>query len=190
MNTYSGHSVRQQSDEVNAFIKLLLAEDVRAYLEIGACHGDTFHAVMSALPKGSKGVAVDLPESTAKGKTGPRAALKATVADLNAKGYDASVIFGDSTSVGVQQLAMVRGLYDAVLVDGKRHYEVVAKDWLAYGPMARIVAFHGVDADGQITKNGSMQVEVSRLWREIKSLYCNMEIIGHQRGMGIGVLWQ
>jgi predicted O-methyltransferase YrrM len=191
MQTQSGHGSRQQPDELCDFIDLLKAENVRSYLEIGACHGDTFHAVMSALPKNSKGVAVDLPESAAWGKPNSRAALEAAIDDLIEKGYKADAVWGDSASDEVKQTVFLNQPYDAVFIDGDHRYDGVKADWLAYGPLARIVAFHDIDGDGQATKNGQMRVEVPRLWREIKGDYRHScEIIGAKRGMGIGVLWR
>jgi hypothetical protein len=187
MKTFSGVRSRQQLDELSAFISILQAEHVGSYLEIGACHGDTFHAVMSALPVGARGVAVDLPEA-AWGKRSSRPALEAAVIDLRAKGYDASAIFGDSAATEVKQLIMVRGPYDAALIDADHRYEAVKADWLAYGPQARLVAFHDIDGDGVTSRYG--RVEVPRLWREIKGTFKHREIVGAVRGMGIGVIWQ
>jgi hypothetical protein len=188
MKTFSGVRSRQEPGELSAFIDLLKAENVRSYLEVGACHGDTFHAVMSTLPKGSKGVAVDLPESDAWGKSGSRVALEAAIADLVFNGYEARAIFGDSASAGVKQLAMIRGPYDAAFIDGDHRYEGVNADWLAYGPMARIVAFHDIAGTGQ--RANGLSVEVPRLWNELKPRYRHSEFIVAGSKMGIGALWQ
>jgi hypothetical protein len=190
MKTFSGHRSRQEPGELSAFIDLLKGENVRGYLEIGACHGDTFHTVMSALPKGSKGVAIDLPEADAWGKAGSAAALAAAVSDLNDNGYVARGIFGDSATDGVRDLAMLGGPYEAVFIDGDHRYEGVKADWLAYGPMARIIAFHDIAGEGQITRNGAMHVEVPRLWNELKPDFRHREIIARGSKKGIGVLWR
>lgn len=187
MKTFSGNRARQQADELSAFIELMKTENVCSYLEVGACHGDTFHAVMSALPKGSKGVAIDLPEA-AWGKKSSSRALEQAVACLRDSGYDADAIYGDSASADVRQFAQARGPYDAIFIDADHRYEAVRKDWLTYGPMGRIIAFHDIDGVGK--RSGALTVEVPRLWREIAGQHSHREIIGGVRGMGIGVVWR
>jgi predicted O-methyltransferase YrrM len=189
MKTFSGRPWRQRVDELAAFIALLRGEGVRSYLEVGACHGDTFHAVVSSLPKGSRAVAIDMPEA-AWGKPGSRRYLIAAAADLTRRGYDASIIFGSSRSAAAQQSAMIGGPYDAVLIDADHRYDGVLADWKAYGRMGRIVAFHDIDGEGLTKDRGRLVVEVPRLWRELRAKHQHREIIGEQRGMGIGVLWQ
>lgn len=190
MKTRSGRDASQRNDELAAFIALLKAEGARRYLEIGARHGDTFHAVMMALPKGSQGVALDLPG----GKWGTdksRAALLDAVEDVNANGRTAEVIFGNSRALGVIQAVALRGPYDAVLIDGDHTYEAVAEDYANYRTMARIVALHDIDGAGLTAKSGGHPVEVPRLWAEIRaSDVRSREIIGMERGMGIGVVFR
>src|SRR5690349_4574909 len=101
MTTFSGKDSRQRPDELAAMIELFLREGVRSYLEVGSCYGDTFHAVMSALPAGSRGVAVDMVYGP-WGKRDSEASLRLAVMDLKARGYDTSVIFGDSRSEDVK----------------------------------------------------------------------------------------
>lgn len=183
----SGERLRQRRDELGRFIDLLREVDVRRYLEVGACHGDTFHEVMTALPAGSFGVAVDMPQGP-WGKRESETCLRRAVEDLRARGYDAHVVIGNSQADWVKQIVTTRGPYDAALIDGDHRYAGVKADWESYGPLARIVAFHDIDGDGQ--RSGKHEVEVPRLWREIKPAWRHTEIIGAERGMGIGVLWQ
>lgn len=63
MEGFSGRKFSQREDELRQLLRILRSEKVRSYLEIGARDGDSFHAIMSALPRGSRGVAVDLPEA-------------------------------------------------------------------------------------------------------------------------------
>ena len=51
----------QRKDERLAFVKLMRAEGVRSYLEIGLRLGHTFAYVGEHLPRGSTMVGVDLP---------------------------------------------------------------------------------------------------------------------------------
>jgi len=185
--TFSGRRASQHVDEIGPLIQLLQAEGVCTYLEIGARHGDTFHDVMLALPKGSRGLAVDLPGGS-WGKESSRHALNAAVADLQNRGIDARCLFGDSASAEVIEAIRKQGPFDAALIDGDHRYAGVKADWLTYGPMARIVAFHDIAGDGQAWSD--MQVEVPRLWREIRDQHKHREFIGAESTMGIGVLWR
>jgi hypothetical protein len=187
--TRSGRRASQHPDELRAFIELLRRENVRSYLEIGARHGDTFFEVMKSLPKGSMGVAVDLPGGL-WGTEKSKAPLRRAVIDLKSGGYRATAVFGDSRSAGVRQTVMADGPFDAVLIDGDHLYEGVKADWLNYGPMSRIVAFHDIAGEGEAEKVNGNPVEVSRLWSELKADYRHAELIGEATTMGIGVLWR
>lgn len=189
LQTRSGHRASQRADELREFIDLLRRENARRYLEIGARHGDTFFDVMMALPEGSFGVAVDWPGAK-WGKGTSRAALEDAVQAIKASGRRAHAVFGDSRSMGIRQMVMVTGPYDAVFIDGDHTYDGVFADWQNYGPMARMVAFHDIDGEGQIDKSSGFPVQVPTLWREIRDDFRHVEIIGTERGMGIGVLWR
>lgn len=183
--TFSGMRAGQRPDEIGPFIDLLNEYSVRSYLEIGAREGDTFHKVVSALPQGSVGVAIDYP-GAAWGYCDSREYLEAAVTDLVEKGYEASVIWGDSKAAGTVQLAMTRGPYDAILIDGDHTLEGVTADWKNYRSMGKIIAFHDIDGEG--IENKGFPVEVPALWREIKAKHKTIEFVGEVRGMGIGVV--
>lgn len=192
MKTFSGRKASQHPAELGGFIDLLRRENVRSYLEIGARHGDTFHAVMTALPPGSLGVAVDLPGG-AWGVASSRQALERAVADLNGRGYRALAVFGDSTSADV--IAAVQAAsptFDAALIDGDHRYDGVSRDWRTWREAARIVAFHDIAGEGVRQKTTGDPVEVPRLWRELKAdlppIVSKVEFIAEGSAMGIGVL--
>jgi hypothetical protein len=185
--TFSGYQTRQRADELDAMIKFFVAEGVRSYLEIGCCYGDSLHAVVSALPVGSRATAVDMVYGP-WGKKDSEPALRRAVSDLSKQGYDADVMFGDSKSAGVQKFASDRGPYDAALIDGDHSYNGALADWKAYSPMARLVAFHDIDLGGGPSRG--MALDVPRLWAELKQSHRHVEIIGKVRGMGIGILFR
>lgn len=192
MKTFSGRKASQHPAELAGFLDLLRREGVRAYLEIGARHGDTFHEVMTSLPPGSVGVAVDLPGG-AWGVSSSRQALERAVADLNARGYQAHAVFGDSGSPEVAAAVQaIRPTFDAVLIDGDHRYEGVARDWRIWREAARLVAFHDIAGEGVRQKTTGDPVEVPRLWRELKAelppIVSKVEFIGEGSSMGIGVL--
>lgn len=184
LTTRSGRRASQRADELLPFIELLKAEGVRSYLEIGARHGDTFDMVARSLPVGSRVVAVDL-GGGAWGTPKSVPVLKEAIAGLT--DYDAHVIFGDSTIRRVIEAVKALGPFDAILIDGDHRYDGVRKDWLNYGPMGRLVAFHDIVGEGQTTRDGVHPVEVPRLWAEIREPG-SVEFVGEGSAMGIGVM--
>jgi hypothetical protein len=183
--TRSGHRASQREDEIIEFLALLQAEGVRRYLEVGARNGDTFHRVMVSLGLGAYGVAVDLPGAKWGWDFSERE-LRAAASDLCGRGQDVHIVIGDSAAP--ETIANVRalGAYDALLIDGDHSYAGVAADWRNYAGMARIVAFHDID---EVEQRSRRPIDVPRLWKETKQSYRHREIIGAERGMGIGVLW-
>lgn len=179
--TRSGRLASQQPRELQRFIDILRDEGVTSYLEIGARHGDTFYEVMRALPAGSKGIAIDLPNGPWGGNS--RNDLIAACDELRQMGYEISMILGDS------QLIELHEDYDAVLIDADHRYEYVKADWEEYGN-CRIVAFHDIAGEGISLRD--MDIGVPRLWREIKGDFRHEEIIdpSDDRPMGIGVLFR
>lgn len=139
------------------------------------------------MPLGSKAVAVDLPGGK-WGHTSSQKHLRAAVRELKELGYQASVIFGDSKTAGVRQMAMARGPYDLALIDGDHTLEGVRSDWANFGGMARMVAFHDIVGDGQADNAGN-PVEVPEFWRQLRDRR-NVELVGADSKMGIGVLWR
>ena len=181
--TRSGRLASQQPAELASLIGLFRERGVRSYLEIGARHGDTFFDVMTSLPAGSVGVAVDMPNGPWGGNS--KNAMLECLCELSDLGYNVSAMFGDSSSLVPEVLA--RGPFDAVLIDGDHRYDGVKSDWHNYGD-APLVAFHDIDGEG--LECGGLPVEVPRLWREIKAEHDTIEFIqpSDDRRMGIGVV--
>ncbi|TCU34148.1 class I SAM-dependent methyltransferase [Rhizobium azibense] len=194
LKTRSGRPASQRADELLPFIDLLKSRKVASYLEIGARHGDTFYEVMKSLPKGSLGIAVDLPGG-AWGVSSSRKALDEAVSDLRNDGYRAIAHYGDSTSdeiVGsvVETASWYLGQkkFGAILIDGDHRYDGVSADWRTWGGMSRIVGFHDIAGEGVRQKTSGDLVEVPRLWRELKDQYETIEFVGPESAMGIGVI--
>lgn len=192
LKTFSGRNASQNEFELRSFINFLKKRKVESYLEIGARHGDTFHEVMINLPKGSKGVAVDLPGGL-WGRHTSKISLKAAASDLRRRGYDIEIILGDSTDDDVIKKVYVNGPYDAILIDGNHLYEGVKQDFENYSPLAPLVAFHDIVGTGQIENVNKNPVEVPILWEEIKLGHYGFlpeyfEFIDKNSKMGIGVI--
>jgi len=194
LKTRSGRRASQRADELLPFIDFLKERDVRSYLEIGARHGDTFYEVMKSLPKGSVGVAVDLPGG-AWGVESSRGYLEDAAKDLRGMGYHVATVYGDSTSQAVVDAVIEafgwydhRGPVDAILIDGDHRYEGVSADWHVWGPFAPVIAFHDIAGEGQIQPTTKDVVEVPRLWNELKPHFTTKEWVGAESTMGIGVI--
>lgn len=184
--TRSGREASQQPGELSALIDLFQYLGVTSYLEIGARHGDTFHTVMRSLPKGSRGVAVDLPDGP-WGSCSSRESLFEAISDLGRYGYRVCEIIGDSASTAVREQVSDLGPFDAVLIDADHRYEAVKADFEHY--KAPITALHDIDGHGLVC--GAYEMGVPRFWAEIREQYPYREFIdpSDDRPMGIGVVF-
>lgn len=185
--TFSGRRASQMAGEFSSFIKLLQSRNVRSYLEVGAREADSFHEVMINLPRGSRGVAVDLPGGL-WGKDTTQKKLERAMEDLKRRGYVVSHWFGDSTTEATRSIVRMRGPYDAALIDGSHTYEGVSKDWKYYGDIAPLIAFHDIVGFDQADNVHGHPVEVPRLWEELKPNRNFVEYVDDGSRMGIGVL--
>ena len=173
---------RQHDGEFAAFTAILAAEGAVSYLEIGSMFGGSLWLAAKTLPKGSLIVAVDLPLSRGNQKT-----LQSCVNELCADGYDAKLIVGDSASPDVISAVRALAPFDACFIDANHKLKNVTADWINYGPMAHIVAFHDISGLQEKGNEGAPQ-----FWQSIKGDYKHREIkLDHKpnRG-GIGVLWR
>jgi hypothetical protein len=186
LRTRSGRNASQRADELLPFIALLKERGVTSYLEIGARHGDTFYHVMRSLPRGSRGLAIDMPGG-AWGTIKSVQSLMAAVNDLDACGYEVSTVMASSQLGCTVTQARKLAPFGAILIDGDHRYAGVKSDWELYGQMAPIVAFHDIVGDGQADAAGN-KVEVPRLWSELKAGHKTIEFVGPDSLMGIGVV--
>jgi cephalosporin hydroxylase len=182
-------TILQNDAEFAWFTDILQRENVRSYLEIGSKFGGSLWRVAMSLPVGSRTVSVDLPQGDRSFKE-TRPHLEACVAELNARGYQASLIIGDSTDPQIVERAKALGPYDALFVDGSHTLKGATADWQNYGPLARIVAFHDIGWQPRPAPSKKDPIEVPLLWNSIKVNYRHEEIRLDQRDNGIGVLWR
>lgn len=180
----------QNEAEHARFVEILKAEGITSYLEIGSKFGGSFRRVADALPKGSRMVAVDLPGGT-KDWAQTRVSLLACIADLKELGYDARVIWGDSTAPDVIEQVRALGPFDAIFLDGNHTLPYVTKDWKTYGAMSnKLVAFHDISWKRPADFVSYSRIDVPEFWNELKVDYRHQEIKMEAKDNGIGVLWK
>lgn len=187
LKTFSGRPASQHPDELAALVNFARAENVLRYLEIGARHGDTLHAMGMSLPEGSLCVAVDMADGP-WGSPTSKDALCAAVESLRMSGRQCHAIFGDSASETIVNLVSSFKLFDLILIDGDHRYDSVKRDWMNYRDLGRHIAFHDIIGMGQMDRRRGMSVDVPRLWAEIKECGVSREFVSDGSKMGIGVL--
>jgi len=181
----------QHPEELARFVELVRSEAVCSYLEIGCKFGGTFTAVTRAMPKGARAVAVDLPAGSPHWPQS-RVSLTACVEQLRKIGYDTHLLWGDSTDRETIEKVTELGPFDLVLIDGGHTLPVVTSDWMHFGPIGRMIAFHDIAWHRPADWNGSYQIDVPGLWQRIKTSYRFREIKLDQTGQdnGIGIIWR
>lgn len=178
----------QNAEEWASYCKLVAKETVTRYLEIGSRYGGSLWAISEFLPAGATIVSVDYPNDQG-GRSDSRDSLIACIDALRRDGFNAHVIFGDSTAPEV--IAEVKALshtYDACLIDANHSLAYVTSDWRNYGNIARMVAFHDINWKRKSEWQGK-RIEVPALWNQIKRRHRYIEFIREAKNNGIGVLW-
>lgn len=180
----------QDEAEIDALAGVLRRDGVRSLLEVGSKYGGSLKRLAAALPVGSRVVGVDLPGGT-RAWNESKVALNQTILDLKADGYDARVVWGDSTDPKVVELVSGLGPFDAIFIDANHTLSYVTKDWQTYGPMGRIVAFHDI-AWRRAPEWIGIRIDVPQFWDSIKNQFRHEEFRFCPTGKnnGIGVLWR
>lgn len=186
-----GASVKslQDESEIAALADLAKSEGVTSYLEIGSKFGGSLKSIAEALPAGSRVVSVDLPPD---GKVASsRTSLLDVLAGLQASGYDARGVWGDSTAPDIVEKVRALGPFDLLLIDANHTLPFVVRDWINYSPMARMVAFHDISWRRAPDWVGE-RIDVPEFWQAISPAYRHVEFRMCPTGKnnGIGVLWR
>lgn len=182
----------QNAREHDAFVALLQAEGVCCYLEIGSMYGGSLWRVAQALPKGSRVVSVDYAIDT----PGAMPHLQQCIEEIKACGYDAHLIHGDSAALETVGRVRELGPFDCVFIDGAHTLEAVTSDWINYGPMGRMVAFHDISWNetwkSRVPGRVSKPMGVPQLWNDLKATHRHVEFKFQEpcNYYGIGVLWR
>lgn len=179
----------QVEAEIDALGALFYDEGVRSFLEIGSKFGGSLTRLAGALPATTRVVSVDLPKGT-KAWRESEIALKTAIIGLQQQGYDAHLVWGDSTAPDVIAQVRALGPFDACFFDGNHTRSYVERDFASYGPMSRILAFHDI-AWRRASEWEGVRIDVPQFWDEVKKRYRHKEFRMCPTGKnnGIGVLW-
>ncbi len=182
--------IAQDPGELARFITILNEEHVTGYLEIGSKFGGSLWQIATSLPPGSRVTSVDLPQGTRLWRQSEQSLL-ACVDELTKLGYDAKIIWGDSTDPRVIKEVTARGPMDACFIDANHTLPYVVKDVANYGPLTRLLALHDIAWHRQPEWKG-VRIDAAAWWNEHKAEYARYEEIKlcpTRKNNGIGVLW-
>ena len=154
-------------------------------LEIGTYHGGTLYHWLQNATEGTTVVSVD---NYAVGVDN-----RSLYQDWIPNGVSLITIKGASEEPQTVEAIRkaIRGKYDWVFIDGGHFYEEVKADWENYRPMVKkggVVVFHDILPPSEVWPD----IEVNRLWKEIKAEgYETQEIIHDRRAAwgGIGLVF-
>lgn len=184
------YQMAQDQPEIDALRDVFAREGVRNYLEIGSKFGGSLWHLGASLPEGSRIVSVDLPNGTKAWKDSSES-LSQCITDLGSVGYDARVIWGNSTDPKIIEQVAALGPFDAILIDADHRMPGVTADWKNYGPLGKIIAFHDI-AWKRGPEFDKTRIDVPEFWNSIKGEYRHEEFKFCPTGKnnGIGVLWR
>jgi predicted O-methyltransferase YrrM len=192
MNDGYTRKILQYPAEIEAFTRLVRKENVRNYLEVGCKFGGSLWRVATAMPKASRIVAVDLPHGDTSFKES-QPHLEACIARLKQMGFDAHLFLGDSTDPEIVTRVRELGPFDLCLIDGNHTEPYVRRDWLNYGSLARMVAFHDIAwKAGNRPPSKKYPIQVPKVWEELKQSHKHIEIKldPTRQDNGFGILWR
>lgn len=178
----------QNDIEIARFAEIVRGSGAASYLEVGSKFGGSLWRVANEMPKGSRIVSVDLPNGTVAWEES-RKSLESVIKELNRRGYDAKIIWGDSTAANVIDQVAKLGPFECVFLDGNHTMPFVQKDWKNYCQTAKIVGFHDIGWRRPPTYGG-VRIDVPEFWEEIKATHQHEEIRLDLKDNGIGVLWR
>lgn len=181
---------QQHLAEIAAFVAYLKEQKIKSFLEIGSKFGGALWLITRIMPKASRVVAVDLPNSH-WGRSESQASLEACFAHLKREGFDAHLFLGDSTSSEIVSKVDKLAPFDAAFIDANHTEPFVRKDFASYGRMTKILCFHDIGWNNP-TPPGRMAIEVPKVWAELKTTYADAatfkEILIDKNHNGIGIM--
>jgi cephalosporin hydroxylase len=159
------------------------ADGSKSILEIGSKFGDTLRE-FAKIPSVERLVSVDLPGTWPWGQVGSEKRLQDAVSEIS-KTKECHLFLGNSQDPEVIDAVRALAPFDFIFIDGDHALEGVTWDWKNYGWMGKKVAFHDITPPPDGTRQ---ELEVWKLWTEIKKTHITNEFFGAQTLMGIGLV--
>lgn len=152
-------------------------------LEVGSYFGGTLKQLVLRAQPGATVVSVDLYKF-------PYADNRHRYADWSSQsGATVVAIAGNSHDAETVARAAAYGPFDFILIDGDHRYGSARADWEAYRELVApggVVLFHDILDN----RKAHPEIEVARLWAEIKADHITDEFIaGNGRWGGLGVVY-
>jgi predicted O-methyltransferase YrrM len=98
-----------------------------------------------------------------------------------------AVVAGDTREPATLEAVAARAPFDWLFIDAGHAWNEVHNDWVKFGPLVRrgAVVFH------DIAPNPEPNVDVTKLWTELKKVHPHLEILHDWRNCrcGVGVLF-
>lgn len=175
--------VFQHPAEMEWMLDLYARRAPMRVLEVGSYFGGALKQFIARAQPGATVVSVDLYNL-------PYADNRHLYADWAAQsGATVHAIAGNSRDLATVAQAAQHGPFDWIMIDGDHRYRSVRADWEAYRELAApggVVLFHDILDN----RKAHPEIEVARLWAEIKAAYRTDEIIsGNGKWGGIGVVY-
>lgn len=171
----------QWEAEFSVALELYRRVRPESVLEVGTYHGGTlYHWLQNAGP-GARLMSVD--------SYGVGVDNRHLYDEWVPDGVELRVIAGDSHAVETVEQVITSAPFDWVFIDAGHYYNEVLADWRLYRPMVAeggVVLFHDILPPTL----AHPEIEVARLWEEIKAEYPCLEIVADQTAEwgGIGIV--
>lgn len=187
---YESIAAKQVPSEINKLYQMVCGLNPKCICEIGTYKGGTLYLWCRAAVCDAVILSCDLPGGMLNSFSMRRVNFYKNFARDNQKLY---FFPGDSHSqqiISAVKNKLQGQKIDFLFIDGDHGYDGVKKDFKNFGPFVRsggMIAFHDI-----LPRAGCDNIEVHRLWHEVKQAYRHIEIIDKQAqsySVGIGLIW-
>lgn len=189
---YQTLGLKQNMTELLALVNVLGRQPLRHVCELGTFKGGTLFVWCQLAAPDAQIISIDLPGGQFGGGYHERSLpfFQAfcrpgqTLQCLRGSSHDAGIRAAFTQTLDGRQL-------DFLFIDGDHSYAGVKQDFVFYSQHVRaggLIAFHDI-----VQREGQPEIEVHRLWNEVKARYRHEEFIepsAERRKIGIGLIYK